>query len=493
MIQIQNFANIHTVLAVIRWFFYSLGLLKITEKCGRKSRLVFLPGFRYLPIGKCTGKTDEAWKCLLMELIIVVFSVTGRLFPSESQASYILFMVALVCGTIFLISKARLFDALRLLFRTGRLWLFLWIFADEIPALVWGFSKRFQPARQAADTHDDLLAGTSPAAIDTSIVHIENLPEDEGLHIHIRDRRVKSGAKTRYLLKDLHLAIPNRSMVLLLGGSGAGKTTFVNAVNGYEKANATITLNGVDIYEHYDEMKYRLGFVPQQELMRMNDTALRTVSDAAKMRLPSKTSSKERRQKVDGAMETLGLMNGREGLVSKKSGGMKKRISIAMELVSDPELFILDEPDSGLDGVIARELFEKLRDIADEGKIVIAITHTPDRVIHFFDKVIVLARDSGRVGRLAFYGSPDEARAFFGKSTMEDIVMSVNSKDQGGEGRADEYIARYAALVNRAEAAAADIPQKNAETSPPRSPEDLLKAADMILASERKEESEHAE
>jgi len=122
-----------------------------------------------------------------------------------------------------------------------------------------------------------------------------------------------------------------------------------------------------------------------------------------------------------------------------------------MELVSDPDLFILDEPDSGLDGVIARELFEKLRSIADEGKIVLVITHTPDRVVHFFDKVIVLGRDSGRVGRLAFYGSPDEARAFFGKNTMEEVVMSVNRKDQGGEGRADEFIARYAALVKAAQ------------------------------------------
>ena len=115
-----------------------------------------------------------------------------------------------------------------------------------------------------------------------------------------------------------------------------------------------------------------------------------------------------------------------------------------MELVTDPELFVLDEPDSGLDGVLSREIFNKLRQIADEGRIVIAITHTPDRVIDLFDKVIVLARDSGRVGRLAFYGSPQEAREFFGKETMEQIVMSVNAKSEGGEGKADELIEKYA-------------------------------------------------
>jgi ABC-type multidrug transport system ATPase subunit len=114
-----------------------------------------------------------------------------------------------------------------------------------------------------------------------------------------------------------------------------------------------------------------------------------------------------------------------------------------MELVSDPDLFVLDEPDSGLDGVIAREIFEKLRGIADQGKIVMAITHTPDRVIDMFDKVIVLARDSGRVGRLAFYGSPDEAREFFGQNSMEGILRLVNQKDEGGEGRSDEFVVKY--------------------------------------------------
>ncbi len=71
------------------------------------------------------------------------------------------------------------------------------------------------------------------------------------------------------------------------------------------------------------------------------------------------------------------------------------------------------------------------------------ITHTPDRVSDLFDKVIVLARDSGRVGRLAFYGSPEEARRFFERDTMEEIVMRVNRKEEGGEGLADEFIRRY--------------------------------------------------
>ena len=119
-------------------------------------------------------------------------------------------------------------------------------------------------------------------------------------------------------------------------------------------------------------------------------------------------------------------------------------MSIAMEFISNPSLFILDEPDSGLDGVMARELFLQLRSIADQGKIIIVITHTPDRVIDLFDDVIVLAKDTNRTGRLAFFGAIEEARKFFGKERMEEIVKSVNRTEEGGEGKADEFIMKFA-------------------------------------------------
>ena len=85
-----------------------------------------------------------------------------------------------------------------------------------------------------------------------------------------------------------------------------------------------------------------------------------------------------------------------------------------------------------------RALFEQLRRIADSGRIVIVITHTPDRVIDLFDDVIVLAKDSARTGRLAWYGSIEDARKFFQRDRMEEIVKSVNRKEEGGDGLADE-------------------------------------------------------
>jgi ABC-type multidrug transport system ATPase subunit len=267
---------------------------------------------------------------------------------------------------------------------------------------------------------------------------------NQGLTVNLKTRTATEFFQKKILLRDIHMAIPKGHMVLLLGGSGAGKTTFLNAVNGYEKADAQVMLNGSDIYKEYKKMQYEVGFVPQTEMMRGKDTVLNTLLDAAKLRVPKDVTPEQRRRRVDEVMEIFGLKPVKNNLVEKLSGGQKKRLSISIEFISNPSLFILDEPDSGLDGVMARELFVQLRKIADTGKIVIVITHTPDRVIDLFDDVIVLAKDSARTGRLAFYGSIEEARTFFGRDTMEQIVKAVNRKEEGGDGLADDYVIQYA-------------------------------------------------
>ena len=270
---------------------------------------------------------------------------------------------------------------------------------------------------------------------------------DEGLTVNLTERTATEFFRKKVLLRDIHMAIPQGHMVLLLGGSGAGKTTYVNAINGYEKAKAQVMLNGTDLYRHYKKMQYEVGFVPQSEMMRGKDTVLNTLLDAAKLRLPIEVSAKQRRERVNEVMEIFGLTPVKDNLVEKLSGGQKKRLSISMEFISNPSLFILDEPDSGLDGVMARELFEQLRKIADTGKIVIVITHTPDRVIDLFDDVIVLAKDSARTGRLAYYGSIEDARRFFQREKMEQIVKSVNRKEEGGDGLADDFVMKYAEVA----------------------------------------------
>lgn len=266
----------------------------------------------------------------------------------------------------------------------------------------------------------------------------------EGLEVHVLDRTVGRQNKRFTLLKDIHIHISNGSMVLILGGSGAGKTTLMNAIMGYEKANGTILYNGTDIYREYENMKYEIGYVPQQDLLRMNDTVFDTLVNAAKLRLPAGESDSYYDQAALETMELLGLKREKDSLVRKLSGGQRKRLSIAVEYVGNPALFFLDEPDSGLDGVMARELMTNLRTIADQGKIVIVITHSPDRAFELFDQVVVLAKDTrDNCGHLVFAGSPREGCEFFGVGDFESIVRKINREDEGGEGLAEHFIEKW--------------------------------------------------
>ena len=264
------------------------------------------------------------------------------------------------------------------------------------------------------------------------------------LVINIVARNVVQRFKQLTLLQDINISIGSGEMVLILGGSGAGKTTFMNAVMGYEKAEGRILYKNTDIYQEYERMKYEIGFVPQQDLIRDKDTVYDTLDNAAEMRLPRSMSKEMRHEKLDKVLDQMGLSREKYSLVSKLSGGQKKRLSIAVELISDPSLFFLDEPDSGLDDVMGRGLMATLRGIADTGKIVMIITHSPERALDYFDKVIVLAKSAvDNSGHLAFYGPVDEAFKFFGAERFRDIVQKINRPDENGEGLSDYYIEKY--------------------------------------------------
>lgn len=275
------------------------------------------------------------------------------------------------------------------------------------------------------------------------------------LEINIADRNVTENGQTKYLLRDINVTIQEGHMVLILGGSGAGKTTFMNAVMGYEPANGRIMYRGSDIYKHFDEMKYEIGYVPQQDLLRMSDTVYSTLMDAARMRLPARYKNEDYESKAEQTMRMLGLKKEQYSRVDKLSGGQRKRLSIAVEYIGNPSLFFLDEPDSGLDSGMAIELMKNLRAIADQGKIVMVISHSPNRVAHLFDDVIVLAKsEKDNCGYLAFYGDTDSACSFFDVTVkenpdLEGIVAKINRKEEGGEGKGDYYIESFAGETDK--------------------------------------------
>ncbi len=285
-------------------------------------------------------------------------------------------------------------------------------------------------------------------------VERKEVSPDEGkqLSIDIHSRTVGSGKKTKTLLKNISLTVDPGDMVLILGGSGAGKTTFLHAVMGYEKADAEIRFGDLDVYEDYDALKYEIGYVPQKDWLRGSDSVYDTLFRNAQMKLPAGTSTAVCEARTDQVLQQLGLAKESETMTGRLSGGQRKRLSVAVELIGDPGLFFLDEPDSGLDGIMARDLMEDLKYIADMGKIVMIITHGPDRAADLFTKVLVLAKsEEDNCGHLAYYGGIDGAKEYFGASTLEGIVKKINRTDEGGEGLADYYIHRYEEIQAAAE------------------------------------------
>jgi len=423
----------------------SLALFLLSKELKWKARWkAWIPGLRMYCLGESLSQTRDGVIYGILDFVYILTLFIDLPVVNESNLPIIL-LLALILNIFVLIYKLRMFLELLKFYEARKAWIIPFLIISWLPLMIFGLSKKYEPKHENIK-EENWQAGWKPSGEIDELC--ETVPMvNEGLSIHIRQRTVRDFGKTRYLLKDIALNIPEKSLVLLLGGSGSGKTTMINAVIGYEKADAKILLNGEDVYTNEEVVKHNIGFVPQQNLVRGKDTVLRTIDDAAKIRLPNSVSRKDKREKISEVLDLLGLSSGKAGLVSKKSGGQLRRICIATELITDPELFVLDEPDSGLDGAISREIFLRLRKIADDGRIVIVITHTPDRVIDLFDKVIILARDSDRVGRLCFYGAPQEAREFFERDTMEQIVRSVNAKDEGGEGRADEMIKKYTEQV----------------------------------------------
>ena len=236
----------------------------------------------------------------------------------------------------------------------------------------------------------------------------------------------------RQILEDVSFYLNAGDRVGIIGINGTGKSTFLKVLAGrLEPDGGKVTR----------DPNVQLSLLSQNPDMDENATVLQQVF----MQQPEDFRELHEYE-AKTILSKLGL-NNFEQKIGTLSGGQKKRLSIAIEFISDPSLFFLDEPDSGLDGIMATSLMENLRVIADEGKIVMVITHAPDRVCHLFDKVLVLAKHTKtNSGHMAFFGSIPEAKAFFEADSLEGVVKRINRPDEGGDGLSDHYIEKFAAL-----------------------------------------------
>lgn len=239
----------------------------------------------------------------------------------------------------------------------------------------------------------------------------------------VKDTHTKAD---KYLLQGISFTIEPGEFVGVFGTSGSGKSTLLDALNGRRPAtDGQILYNGTNLYEAFDLFRTAIGYVPQQDIVHRNIVMQRALKYTAKLRLPPDTSDSEMDSNATQILGKVGLAEKANLLVNTPaplSGGQLKRVSLAVELVANPNVLFLDEVTSGLDAGTDKKMMELFRSLADDKKTVICITHTLEN-IETCHLVVLLHQ-----GRLVFYGPPQAVCGYFGIQRLSDIYETLESK-----------------------------------------------------------------
>jgi ABC transport system ATP-binding/permease protein len=234
-------------------------------------------------------------------------------------------------------------------------------------------------------------------------------------------RKVASG---QILLSNVSFTVLPREFVAIVGGSGTGKSTLLDAISGVRPATGGAVLyNKAEYYPQMEVYRSSIGYVPQDDIVPTELTVNKALYYAARLRLPQDTTPTELQERLDDVIDDLDLETRRDTTINLLSGGQRKRVSIGAELISKPSLFFLDEPTSGLDPGLEGRMMSLLRKLADQGRTVILITHATQNV-ELCDQVLFLARG----GYMAFYGSPQSALEYFGVTRFSEIYIKLEQE-----------------------------------------------------------------
>jgi len=229
---------------------------------------------------------------------------------------------------------------------------------------------------------------------------LEDVSSDGGPSLVVDQISVSIGAAK--LLSDVSFELKPSSLTAVIGPSGAGKSTLLNVLTGeLTPSRGTISFAGRNLMENFEELRSRLGFVPQSDLLHTNLTVRTALRFGADLRFSKDVSAAEKLQRVEAVISDLGLEKRAELRIDRLSGGQRKRTSVALELLTEPLVLILDEPTSGLDPGLDRQVMVLLRKLADEGRTVLVVTHSTEN-LDACDDVLVMA-PGGKVG---YFGSP---------------------------------------------------------------------------------------
>jgi len=287
---------------------------------------------------------------------------------------------------------------------------------------------------QQADlqVNDAIQVGSAQLRYDGRRIMAANLRRDgiklAAIDVHKQVKVVKKAATDsdmKVLLNHISLVVEPREFVALVGGSGAGKSTLLGALNGSRPTDGQILINGDDLYRNFEAYRCNIGYVPQDDIIHGELTVEEALTYVARLRLPADTPADEMQARIAAVLDQVAMSNRRTVPVKQLSGGQRKRVSIAVELIADPGIIFLDEPTSGLDPGLDKKMMFTLKQLAQAGKTVILVTHATGNITEC-SMVAFLAEG----GRLVFYGPPQDALTFFGTQDFAEIYHKIELESE---------------------------------------------------------------
>ncbi len=279
----------------------------------------------------------------------------------------------------------------------------------------------------------------------------------------------------RVLLDHVTFPLGERCLMGVIGPSGAGKSTLLGALTGIAPANhGTVLYDNRDLYMNYQELRNRIGLVPQENILHTQLTARKALGYAAELRFPRDTSKAERMHRIDEVLGELALSKHAETKTAAMSGGQQKRVNVALELMTKPSLLFLDEPTSGLDPGLDKSVMEQMADLAHDGRTIIVVTHSVAN-LNLCDRLLVIVPG----GKIAYFGAPQDGLKHFNQPGWAEVFQAFErepNRDWAAEYRNSPYFQQY--IVAGMEGAAASQ-QRAPRQAPTAAPEQQPGRADV--------------